>query len=84
MAADAGSNMASGRDLDAGHLNQQLQPHQGFASAVGMYGCEAAVMAGVHGLQHVEGFAPAAFAHNDPVGPHAQRVADQGTSARAR
>ena len=34
-------------------------------------------MAGVHGLQHVEGFAAAAFADHDPVGPHPQRVDHQ-------
>ena len=31
-------------------------------------------MAGVHGLEHVEGLAAAALADDDPVGPHAQRV----------
>ena len=34
-------------------------------------------MAGVHGLQHVEGFLAAALAEDDAVGPHAQRVLDQ-------
>ena len=34
-------------------------------------------MAGVHGLQHVEGFLAAHLADDDAVGPHAQRVLDQ-------
>ena len=34
-------------------------------------------MAGVHRLQHVEGFTGADFADDDPVGPHAKRVLDQ-------
>ncbi len=33
------------------------------------------VVAGVHRLQHVEGLAGAHFAHDDPVGAHAQGVA---------
>ena len=34
-------------------------------------------MAGVHGLQHVEGLLAAALAEDDAVGPHAQRVLDE-------
>ena len=34
-------------------------------------------MAGVHRLEHIECLARAAFAQNDPVGPHPQRVFDQ-------
>ena len=36
-----------------------------------------AVVAGVHRLKHVERFAGANLADDDPVGPHAQRVLDQ-------
>ena len=42
-----------------------------------MDGAHAAVVAGVHRLQHVEGLGAAALAEDDAVGPHAQRVADQ-------
>ena len=34
-------------------------------------------MAGVHGLEHVEGFFAAALAEDDALGPHAQRVLDE-------
>ena len=34
-------------------------------------------MAGVHGLHHVERLGAAALAHDDAVGPHAQRVDHQ-------
>ena len=34
-------------------------------------------MAGVHGLQHVEGFLAAALTEDHAVGPHTQRVLDQ-------
>ncbi len=44
---------------------------------VGVHGRQRAVVAGVHRLQHVERLAAAALADDDPVGPHAQRVADQ-------
>ena len=44
---------------------------------VGVHGRQRAVVAGVHGLQHVEGLAAADLADDDAVGPHAQRVAHQ-------
>lgn len=34
-------------------------------------------MSGIHGCQHVECLGAPAFAHDDPVRPHAQRVAHQ-------
>ena len=34
-------------------------------------------MAGVHGLQHVQGLATAALAHHDAVGAHAQAVDEE-------
>ena len=34
-------------------------------------------MAGVHGLEHVERLGAADLADDDPVGPHAQGVADE-------
>jgi len=34
-------------------------------------------MAGIHGLQHVECFSGANFAHDDPIRPHAQGIAHQ-------
>ncbi len=42
-----------------------------------MDGGEGTVMAGVHGLEHVEGFLATHFADDDPVRPHAQAVAHQ-------
>ena len=38
---------------------------------------ERALVAGVHGLEHVERLGAADLAHDDAVGPHAQRVADE-------
>ena len=35
------------------------------------------VVARVHGLEHVQGLSAADLADDDPVGPHAQRVADE-------
>jgi len=34
-------------------------------------------VAGVHGLEHVEGLPAAALANDDAIGPHAQRIAHQ-------
>src|SRR5207237_1113770 len=38
---------------------------------------ERTVVAGVHGLEHVQGFATAHLTHDDAVRPHAERVAHQ-------
>ena len=35
------------------------------------------VVAGVHGLEHVEHLGAADLADDDPVGPHAERVPDE-------
>ena len=50
---------------------------EGVARAVGVDCGHAAVVPGVHGLQHVQRLAAAYFAHDDPVGPHAEGVDDQ-------
>ena len=34
-------------------------------------------MAGIHGLQHVQGFWPADFAHHNPIRAHTQTVDQQ-------
>ena len=44
---------------------------------VGVDGGHRALVAGVHGLDHVEGLGAAALADDDPVGPHTQGVLDQ-------
>ena len=63
--------------VEAGHADHHLEPAERVAGVVGMDGRHAAVVAGVHGLEHVERLGPAALADDDPVGPHAQGVADQ-------
>ena len=42
-----------------------------------MNGCQAALVTGVHGLQHVERLRPAALADQNAIRPHTQGVADQ-------
>ena len=44
---------------------------------VGVDGRQRALVAGVHRLEHVERLGAADLADDDPVGPHAQRVADE-------
>jgi hypothetical protein len=34
-------------------------------------------MAGIHGLQHIQGFRPADFSEDNTVGPHPQAVTDE-------
>ena len=65
------------RQVHAGHQHHGLEAGDGVARGVGVDGGQRAVVAGVHGLEHVEGLAAAALADDDAVRPHAQRVAHQ-------
>src|SRR5262249_56542162 len=47
-------------DVEAGHADHHFQTTQSVARFVGMDGGQAAVVAGVHGLEHVQGFRAAA------------------------
>jgi hypothetical protein len=67
------------RQIHAGHEGERFQPGDRFRGGVGVGGCERAVVAGVHRLEHVERLAAAALPHDDAVRTHAQRVPDQIT-----
>ena len=69
--------MALMRQLEAGHHDHRFQTGQGVARRVGVQRGHRAVVAGVHGLEHVERFRTAALADDDPFGPHTQGVAHQ-------
>ena len=69
------------RQLDAGHQHEHLEPVQRVARRVRVDGRQRAVVAGVHRLEHVERLGAADLADDDPVGPHAERVADQVADA---
>ena len=63
--------------LVAGHQHHRLDAGERVARRVGVHRGERAVVARVHRLEHVERLRAAALADDDPVGPHAQRVADE-------
>jgi hypothetical protein len=65
------------REVDAGHQDHRLEAGQHVARRVGVAGRQRAVVAGVHGLEHVQRLACAALADDDAVGAHAQAVADE-------
>src|SRR3954451_19325840 len=65
------------REVDAGHEHHRLEAGGHVAGAVGVAGGHRAVVARVHGLEHVERLARAALPDDDAIGPHAQRVADE-------
>ena len=67
------------KDLTRGHagvglLDERAKAHGHLAAVVRMDSGERAVVAGGHGLEHVEGRRVAALADDDPVGALAQRV----------
>ena len=65
------------RQLDAAHEHEHLEAVEGVARRVRVDRGQRALVAGVHGLEHVERLGAADLAHDDAVGAHAQRVADE-------
>ena len=70
----AGDLLADGphRQVHAGHQHHGLEAGERVARGVGVQGGDRAVVAGVHGLQHVEGGGVADLTDDDAVGAHAQ------------
>ena len=66
-----------GGQAHVAHLHHVLDAGQRVAGGVGVDRGHAAVVAGVHRLQHVECLGAADLADDDAVGAHAQRVAHQ-------
>ena len=62
------------RQVEAGREHHHLEPAEGVDRRVGMAGRQRALVARVHGPEHVEGLGPTDLADNDAVGAHAQRV----------
>src|SRR5262249_50951073 len=60
-----------------GKRHHDFETRHTVAGRVGVDGGERAVVASVHGLQHVEGFLTADFADDDAVGTHTQAVDEQ-------
>ena len=75
----AGDLLADGADrqVHAGHQHHGLETGERVTRGVGVQRRDRAVVAGVHGLEHVEGGGVADLTDDDAVGAHAQRVADQ-------
>ena len=65
------------RHLEARHADHLLDAAERVAAGVGVDRGHRALVAGVHGLQHVEGLSGAHLADDDPVRAHAQGVLDQ-------
>ena len=65
------------RQIQVGHRHHRVEAIERVARAVGVDGRQAAVVAGVHRLQHVERLGAAHLADDDAIGPHAQRVDHQ-------
>src|SRR5688500_7077014 len=62
------------REVDAGHEDHRLEARQHVARAVGVACRHRAVVAGVHGLEHVEGLARTALPDDHPVRAHPEGV----------
>src|ERR1035438_981808 len=61
----------------AGHHDHGFETREGVARRIGVHRGHGTVVAGVHGLQHVERFGAAGFAHDDAVGAHTEGVDHQ-------
>ena len=71
--SDLGANYGK-RNLEAAHGDHGLEAADGVVAGASVNGGERAVVAGVHGLEHVECFVAADFADDDAVGAHTQSV----------
>ena len=63
-------------NVQVGHGHHIFDASQGVARGVGVYGGERTLVAGIHGLKHVEGFFTANLAYHNAIGTHAQAVDD--------
>ena len=70
----AGDLLADGPhgQVDAGHEHHRLEAGEAVARGVGVHGRDGAVVAGVHGLEHVERGAVTDLTDDDAVGAHTQ------------
>src|SRR6185437_7188898 len=74
---DGGGNLLPDRALgnvQVGHGDHVFDTRQRVARSVGVHRGQRALVAGVHGLQHVERLLAADFAHHYAVGTHTQAV----------
>ncbi len=69
--------IAADRDVAPGHGDHDFKSRQGIAGGVGVNGGHRTVVAGVHRLEHVQGFTGSHFADDDAIGPHTQTVLHQ-------
>ena len=75
---DAGSELTvQGGTVQAAERGQSFQPRRHLCWAVGVHGSRPALVSGVQRGEEVDDFSAANLADNDPVRPHAQRLADQ-------
>src|SRR5690606_12772183 len=72
-AGDLGAHRLD-RHLDPGHGDHVLQTADAVAGRVGVDRGHRPVVAGVHGLEHVDDLLAAGLADDDAVGPHPERV----------
>src|ERR1035437_2425787 len=67
----------AGGNFEIGHHHHGFQAREGVAGCIGVHRAHGPLDAGVHGLEHVQGFGAAALANDDAVGAHAEGGAQQ-------
>ena len=66
--------------LNTGHQHHGLESGDGITGAVGVDGRQRTLVAGVHGLEHVERLTATRLPDDYAVGPHTQRVTHEVTN----
>src|SRR5439155_11033418 len=64
-------------NVQVGHGKHAFKASERIARGVRVHRCEGALVASIHGLQHVEGLFAADLADDDAIRPHAQAVDDK-------
>src|SRR5205814_1407438 len=67
----------AGRQLHGGHHRDRLEAAERVAWAVAVDRADRSIVAGVHGLEHVERLGASNLTHDDPVGAHTKGVPDE-------
>src|ERR671918_3214343 len=77
---DSGGDLLANRSngkLYAGHQDHGFEPGQDITRGVGVDRRDAPLVTGVHRLEHVQSLRSPRLTDDDPVGAHAERVADE-------
>ena len=64
-------------EIEAGHTDHHFESADGVAGIIGVQSGHAAIVTGIHSLEHIECFGAAGFADDESIGPHAECISGE-------